>query len=61
MRSDKNQGSLVEGEGSTVDLRVLTSLDQLLLIPKISFTILTKQATFTRTEPSPQLVFPAKK
>jgi hypothetical protein len=50
------------GRFSTVDLLVLTSLDQSLFILKILFTFFTKQATLIRrsTVPSlsPQLVFP---
>jgi hypothetical protein len=44
------QGSLTEGEGSvsTVNLLVLTSLDQLLFILKLLFTSFTKQATLMR-------------
>jgi len=38
---DGNQGNLTEGEGiSTVDLLVLTGLDQLAFILKILFTFL---------------------
>ncbi len=50
------------GRLSTVDLLVLTSLDQLLFTLKILFTFLTKQATIMRKSTvlslSPQLVFP---
>jgi hypothetical protein len=52
------------GEALTVDLLVLTSLDQLIFILKILFSFLTKQATLMRrsTVPSlpPQLEFPGK-
>jgi hypothetical protein len=43
------QGSLTKGSRrSTVDLLVLTSLDQLLFVYKILFTFFTKQATLIR-------------
>jgi hypothetical protein len=44
-----HQGSLTEGEGlSTVDLLVLTRLDQLLFTLNILLTSFTKQATLMR-------------
>jgi hypothetical protein len=51
-----------KGRLSTFDLLVLTSLDQLLFISKILFTLISKQATFIRRStvlslPS-QLAFP---
>ncbi len=52
--------SYCSGRLSTVDLLVLTSLDQLLFIMKILFTFITKQSTFIRRSAvlslSPQLV-----
>ncbi len=52
------------GRLSTVDLLVLTSLDQLLFILKFYLLFLQKRANVNEevncTEPSPQLVFPAK-
>ena len=51
------------GRLSTVDLLVLTSLDQLLLTLKVLFTFFTKQPTIMRRSTvlklPPQLVFPA--
>ncbi len=48
---------------STADLLVLTSLDQLIFILKIVFTLIKKQATLIRRSTvlsfPPQLVFPA--
>jgi hypothetical protein len=49
-----DQGSLTEGEGS-LDLLVLTILDQLLFILKILFTFTTKQRTLTRRSTVPNL------
>jgi hypothetical protein len=62
-RKEIVQETLTEGEGSiTADLRVLTSLDQLIYKPKIKFTFLTKQGIFMRRSTvlslSLQLVFP---
>ncbi len=60
-----NQGCLTEVEGrlSTVDLLVLTSLDQLIFKLEILFSFLTKQAILMRRSTvlsfPPQLVFPA--
>jgi hypothetical protein len=46
----------------TVDLLILTSLDQLIFVLKVLFTLFTKQATLTRRSTvlslPPQLVFP---
>jgi hypothetical protein len=44
-----DQGTFSEGEGlGTVDLLVLTSLDQLIFIMNILFTFVTKQAKLLR-------------
>ncbi len=55
--------SYIGGRLSTIDLLVLTSLDQLGFILKILFSFLTKQATLMRSlsvlSLPPQLVFPA--
>ncbi len=57
-----NQGSLTEGKRlSTVDLLVLTSLDQLLFYENIIFLFYKTSYLnweVNRTEPSPFLVFP---
>ncbi len=52
---------LLKGRLSTVDLLVLTSLDQLLLILKIIFILISKAALFRRSTVlslPPQLAFP---
>ncbi len=52
------QGTLTEGEKlSTVNLLVLTSLDQLIFILKILFTVVTRQADIKRRSTVPSLPF----